>query len=249
MKLIRQTVLVYREGSSDKVYEVDLCEVGAESYVVNFRYGRRGARLKEGVKTVSPVPRREAEEVFQGLVTSKTRKGYREINAQAAEPPTRPRVSGAADRDAQARVIVDRLRGRPGGGRQSWPLERVIWRAGELKLREAAPLLAELVGSGSPLRDYCIAWALGWCGDAESVSALGRLYDNRASADFVRRIAGEALLKLLGGEAQAEFKLRARAGLPVQLRGPAIDGPADRFAAALRDYLGGGDHRRFAVLD
>jgi predicted DNA-binding WGR domain protein len=249
MKLIRQTVLVYREGSSDKVYEVDLCEVGAESYVVNFRYGRRGARLKEGVKTVSPVARPQAEKVFEELVTSKTRKGYREINAQAAEPPTKHLVSGPADRDAQTRVIMDGLRGRADGRRQSWPLERVIWRAGELKLREAAPLLAELVGSGSPLRDYCIAWALGWCGDAESISALGRLYDHRASADFVRRIAGEALLKLLGEEARAEFKLRALEGLPSELRGPVQNGTADLCAAALRDHLGGGDHRRFAVLD
>ena len=49
MKLIRRTVLVYREGSSDKIYEIDLCEVGPTAYVVNFRYGRRGSRLKEGV--------------------------------------------------------------------------------------------------------------------------------------------------------------------------------------------------------
>ena len=100
MKLIRQTVLVYREGSSDKVYEVDLCEVGAEAFVVNFRYGRRGSRLKEGVKTVSPVPRAEAEKVFQDLVGSKTRKGYREVNAQAAEPPAKHLVSGPAPSDS-----------------------------------------------------------------------------------------------------------------------------------------------------
>ena len=249
MKLIRQTVLVYREGSSDKVYEVDLCEVGAGGYVVNFRYGRRGARLKEGVKTVSPVSREEAEKVFGDLVTSKTRKGYREINAQAAEPPTRPVVSGPANREAQTQVILDRLRARGDGGKQSWPLERVIWRAGELRLREAAPLLVELVGSGGPLRDYCIAWSLGLCGDAASVSALGRLYDGGSSADFVRRIAGEALLKLLGDESRAGFKMRALESLPAQLRGPAKDGPADRFAAALRDHLDGGDQRRFAALD
>ena len=249
MKLIRQTVLVYREGSSDKIYEVDLCEVGAESYVVNFRYGRRGARLKEGVKTVSPVARQEAEKVFQELVNSKIKKGYREVNAQAAEPPAKHIVSGPADIDAQARIINEMLRACAGGGRQSRPLERVIWRAGELKLREAAPLLVELVGSGSPLRDYCIAWALGRCGNAESVSALGRLYDDHVSADFVRRIAGEALLKLLSEEGRAEFKLRALEGLPAQLLGPAKNGPTDLCAAALRDYLEGGDHGRFAVLD
>src|SRR3712207_3925383 len=112
MKLIRQTVLVYREGSSDKVYEVDLCEVGAGAFVVNFRYGRRGSRLKEGVKTAAPVPLQAAERVFQELVTSKTKKGYREVSVQSGEAPARQVVSGPADRDAQARDVIDRLRGR-----------------------------------------------------------------------------------------------------------------------------------------
>jgi predicted DNA-binding WGR domain protein len=249
MKLIRQTILVYREGSSDKVYEVDLCELGAESYVVNFRYGRRGSHLKEGVKTVSPVPRLDAEKVFQDLVNSKTKKGYREINAEREGPPVKHVVSGPTDHSAQTQAIITRLKDRGGDRKHSWPLERVIWRAGELKLREAAPLLVELVGSGSPLRDYCIAWALGWCGDTASVPALGRLYDRRDIEDFVRRIAGEALLKLLGEESRAEFKLRALAHLPGHLRRPAENGPADAFAVELRHYLDGGDPRRYAVLD
>ena len=63
MKLIKRTTLHFREGTSDKVYEVDLCEVGADAYVVNFRYGRRGAQLKEGSKTVSAVALAEAEKI------------------------------------------------------------------------------------------------------------------------------------------------------------------------------------------
>lgn len=250
MRLIRQTVLVYREGSSDKVYEVDLCEVGAEGYVVNFRYGRRGARLKEGVKTVSPLPLSGAEKVFEDLVDSKTSKGYREVNAQPAEPPARRVAYGPTNREAQARAVIDRLRAGAAGGARGWPLERAAWRAGELRLREAAPLLVGLVGSGGPLRDYCVAWELGWCGDADSVSALGRLYDSRAAAaDFVRRIAGEALLKLSGGAGREELRLRALPGLPARLRGPAENGPADLFAAALGEHLEGGDPKRHAVLD
>lgn len=50
MKLIQRTTLIYQEGNSDKVYEVDLCQTGEDLYVVNFRYGRRGTNLKEGVK-------------------------------------------------------------------------------------------------------------------------------------------------------------------------------------------------------
>jgi hypothetical protein len=45
MKLVKQSSLEYREGSSDKVYEVDLCELEPGSFTVNFRYGRRGTAL------------------------------------------------------------------------------------------------------------------------------------------------------------------------------------------------------------
>src|SRR4051794_25790092 len=95
MKLIKQTLLSFREGSSDKIYEVDLCEVGASRYVVNFRYGKRGANLKEGAKTVSAVPLAEAQRIFDDLVDSKKKKGYQE--GIAAAPTTRaPRATAAA---------------------------------------------------------------------------------------------------------------------------------------------------------
>src|SRR5829696_10252013 len=81
MKLVRQTKLHFREGNSDKVYEVDLCEVG-DKFVVNFRYGRHGTSLKEGTKTASPVSRDEAEKTFQKLVDEKARKGYHAISEQ-----------------------------------------------------------------------------------------------------------------------------------------------------------------------
>ena len=55
MKLVRQARLLFVEGKSEKVYEVDLCEVGPNKLVVNFRYGKKGAALKDGSKTVAPV--------------------------------------------------------------------------------------------------------------------------------------------------------------------------------------------------
>lgn len=248
MKLIKQTALSFREGSSDKVYEVDLCEVGAGAYVVNFRYGRRGSRLKEGVKTVSPVSRSEGEEIFRDLVYSKTKKGYREISDQSTEPPPRRVVTVSANEDARAEAVLTRLRDTT-AGKKGWPLERAVWRAGELRLRAAAPLLIDLIGSGSALRDYCIAWALGWCGDERAVSALGRLYTDPATADFVRRIAGEALVKLSDDATRAAFKSSMIANLPLELRGLAENGPGDALASALQSYLDGGDHQRYAVLD
>ena len=44
-----------KEGSSDKLYEVDLVDLERADidarYLVNFRYGRRGTSLRDGTKT------------------------------------------------------------------------------------------------------------------------------------------------------------------------------------------------------
>lgn len=83
MKLIKQTQLAFQAGNSDKVYEIDLCEVGTEQFVVNFRYGKRGKALTEGSKTPLPVDKKKAEQLFTALVTEKTKKGYIELSSGA----------------------------------------------------------------------------------------------------------------------------------------------------------------------
>lgn len=52
MQLISCTTLIYQAGSSDKIYEIDLCQTGEKLYLANCRYGRRGTTLKKGTKTV-----------------------------------------------------------------------------------------------------------------------------------------------------------------------------------------------------
>jgi hypothetical protein len=42
VRVIDQARLGFREGTSDKVYEVELVEVATNQYVVNLRFGRRG---------------------------------------------------------------------------------------------------------------------------------------------------------------------------------------------------------------
>ena len=71
MRLVKQSILYFKEGNSDKAYEIDLCDVGNDKYVVNFRYGRRNAKLKEGSKTPSPVSLAEAEKIFGELEDEK----------------------------------------------------------------------------------------------------------------------------------------------------------------------------------
>ncbi len=68
--------LYFKQGSSDKVYNASLEEVENDSFVVNFAYGRRGATLKTGTKTTTPVDYASAKKIYAKLVKSKTSKGY-----------------------------------------------------------------------------------------------------------------------------------------------------------------------------
>ncbi|MEW5856896.1 MAG: HEAT repeat domain-containing protein, partial [Cyanobacteriota bacterium] len=252
MELIKRTTLLYQAGSSDKVYEVDLCKTGENRYLVNFRYGRRGTTLKEGTKTVQAVPLAEAQRVFDKLVDSQIQKGYRDATAgttsEAPAPPTIPQTNNVpvASSDPRHQAILNRLANRDN---RKWPLERAIWRAGELKIREATPLLIQLIRTGEPLRDYCIAWALGWCGDETAIPFARELSQHKSVAEFVRRIAWEALFKLSDEQTQGQMRSEKIEQLPLELRDLARNGTSEAFATALRDYLNSSDYRRFAVLD
>jgi len=68
--------LYFKEGTSDKVYHASIEEADSNSFVVNFAYGRRGATLKTGTKTTTPVDYAAAEKIYDALVRSKTSKGY-----------------------------------------------------------------------------------------------------------------------------------------------------------------------------
>lgn len=162
MKLVKTTTLVFAEGKSDKVYEVDLCEVGPGKFVVNFRYGKRGAPLKDGTKTVAPVAQAEAERVYDKLVQQQIEKGYLPEGAARPAPPAPPpagtgaRAAPAPTSSRQKDRILERLAAtgpdrrwfKRAGHEKAWDLDRAIWRAGELRLREAEPLLLALVGTG-----------------------------------------------------------------------------------------------------
>lgn len=247
MKLVQQTSLYFQQGSSDKVYEVDLCEVGANQFVVNFRFGRRGAALKEGSKTTAPVARAEADKVFHALVAEKTRKGYLPAGTPPPPPKPKPIISPITNTDARQQAVLAQLSA-ASQKKPRWPLSRVIWRAGELKIAEATPLLIGLIGSGDALRDYCIAWALGWCGNPSAISALGRLLDSSTTSEAVRRIAVEALLKLLSEKDRQDFKNDCLAKLPTEVRELATRGTPEIFTQALQAYLSSNDVKRFDVL-
>ena len=68
--------LYFQEGSSDKVYRIQLKEEPA-GWTVNFQYGRRGTSLTTGTKTAKPVPYVNAKKIYTKIVNEKADKGYR----------------------------------------------------------------------------------------------------------------------------------------------------------------------------
>jgi hypothetical protein len=104
-------------------------------------------------------------------------------------------------------------------------LDRAIWRAGELGLRSAEPLLLALLDTPTHVnttvrpgvRPYAIAWALGQLGSAASHDALTRLSSNKQVPRHVQRIASEAL-RHLQRESLDDYRNKMLAVLPANLQ-------------------------------
>lgn len=298
MKLVAQKILFFQQGSSDKVYEVDLCEVGAGQYVVNYRYGRRGGALRDGTETPSALSRDGAQRVFDKLVASKLTKGYREIAAGTpAQQPAAPASAAPAAKVApmpapagadpvEVAILAALQRGvlhrpPPPGARKApqpnrshgfrnrlravvpvrvrrppRPLDRMVWRAGELGLAAATPLLLQLLGTVAPgevgahLRHYGVVWALGRCARHRPEAPLEAALRERVLLTLreltrgtrthaaVARIAAEALRLVLDPPGQAERARELLASLPPELATVCRSGPAEAVTAALRGHVG-----------
>jgi predicted DNA-binding WGR domain protein len=241
MKLVKQASLWFQEGVSDKIYEVDLCEVGTGKFVVNFRYGRRGANLKDGTKTTLPITESEALKIYNQLVGSKTKDGYQEVSTfggittqpidfQAVTTPVEtdlvnegaPQYFGDLQLTKLEKYVLDCLKEavKPQGMAKKdvkWSLSRIIWRVGELRLRTAVPTLISTIPQSQPLQQYSIAWALGRCGDTLAIPTLRQLSKAAASKDYVKRIALVSLFELSEGDDLLKLQADILSDLPPAL--------------------------------
>lgn len=205
MKLIKQAKLFFKEGNSDKVYEIDLCEIGSGQFVVNFRFGKRGSTLKEGTKTDKPISQIAAEQVFDSLEAEKRKKGYQSEQEMFQEMPDLPEESSSTT--PIEKVILKRLKGLVDGQnpfKTEWKPSRVIWRAGELKLRTAVPYIIRLTDRGDEMQRYSALWALGRIGDISAERTLNVYFSNQKYTEKTRRIAGEGLIQILSENALQE---------------------------------------------
>jgi hypothetical protein len=215
MRLIKQSFLYFKEGNSDKVYEIDLCDAGNDKYVVNFRYGKRGSQLKEGSKTPVPVSLEAAEKIYDTVETEKLNKGYTTSSSGVSDIP--PKTAFTLDTTnllintnwmgmppSRNKAILQRLHsavnGTAGNAKFKWKLSRIIWKAGEYKIQEAAVYIIKLLGSGAQLHQYCCTWALVRCFDnsPETITALKAIYTTHPLAG-ISKIAGAGLVKNLTG--------------------------------------------------
>ena len=82
METILSINLQYTEGSSDKVYNIDLVK-NTTGYDVTFAYGRKSTVLTTGKKNSIALTYEKAEKVYNKLIGEKLNKGYKEIGNKA----------------------------------------------------------------------------------------------------------------------------------------------------------------------
>ncbi|WEF31754.1 hypothetical protein [Pseudoduganella chitinolytica] len=219
MKLIRKTSLVRRQKDAAVHCEIELCEAAgtADRYLVNLRQGRMDGDWRESTRTPQPVDLATAEKLYQSAVAERQAQGFADpMRAQPAPAPM-PIVAAAPAVSEADRVLLRRLE--PG----SWKLldqhdrNRTIWRIGERRLRAAVPALVDQLERGDAMQDYCIAWAIGRCGDAGAAVAMREL-QTRGKTDAVRRIALQAWLLLATPEERERHADALVATWPDRLR-------------------------------
>ncbi|BCE03819.1 WGR domain-containing protein [Marinicellulosiphila megalodicopiae] len=193
MKIIKHTQLRFTEGKSDKVYEIDLCQLSDKNeYFVNFRYGRFGANLREGSKTDEPVELEKAEDIFNSLLVSKLNKGYLDTNqnSEISDLTVQKSTNIESNVDPRHQVILNYIDTPP----KHWPLNRIIWRAGLLNISESADKIIQLIGTQDAMLDYSIAWTLARCADASHESTLESFTKHKDAK--IQRVALDGLLRL-----------------------------------------------------
>jgi predicted DNA-binding WGR domain protein len=245
MKLIRQSRLYFREGNSDKVYEIDLCELSPVEYIVNFRYGRRGTAMKDGTKTPATVSREKAEAIFAALENEKRHKGYRSETEMFIDLPP----IDAVEPDSVKGVILQRLQDAITGRntfKTKWKTSRVIWKAGQLQVSEAIPYIMKLAGAGDELQTYAALWALSKL-KAEQARNLFETYTfNLKQKPYLRNIACEALISQDDNIDRIVTELSGR--MPAEIRYGIETADMELLRSELARYSGCGKVYFFADL-
>uniref|UniRef100_A0AAU6WSU3 WGR domain-containing protein n=1 Tax=Chryseobacterium endophyticum TaxID=1854762 RepID=A0AAU6WSU3_9FLAO len=195
MKIIKQAKLFFHEGKSDKVYEIDLCEINPDVFIVNFRYGRRGAALKEGSKTPDFVSKEKAESIFDQLEKEKRNKGYQSEIEVFVELPSLDVVN----MNSAEGVILKRLEDATLGinsFRTEWKTSRVIWKAAQMKVEAAIPYILKLATRGNEMQLYASVFAIRTLKITQASELLYSIAHSTRHKRYIRNVAIDALLAI-----------------------------------------------------
>lgn len=217
MKLIKQSKLFFKEGKSDKVYEIDLCELSANEFLVNFRYGRRGSTLKEGTKTTAALPLDIAEVLFAELENEKRKKGYQTETEVFMELPS----LDAVEPDTLNGTILQRLQDAVVGRNSfstEWKTSRIIWKAGMLNLKEAIPFIIKLATRGNEMQTYTALYALTKLNAAAAEPLFAALANNVKQKSHIVNLAFEGLLTIANEAEQQKISNQLLEKLPAEIR-------------------------------
>ena len=234
-------VKLVRKIPSERHCEIELSlappSAGQDArYLVNLREGHPDAEWQESTRTPFAVSLDKAESIFAELLASKLAQGF--VNkaqvddaapaAQAANTDEAmqwghssqtlvSKISKPASLQEQEKILLDRLLPRAWSGLSRVERTRTVWRIGERGLQAAVPRLVELLASADDMLDYCIAYAIGRCGDSGASQAMFEL-SQRSSYAHVQDIAAQAWLALCTNEEAQQHAQSLVAGWPAELQ-------------------------------
>lgn len=198
MRIIKQTKLFFHEGKSDKVYEIDLCEINPDAFIVNFRYGRRGAALKEGTKTPEFVSREKAESIFDQLEKEKRNKGYQSEVEVFVELPSLENLNVNSKEGVMLKRLEDATQG-INSFNTEWKTSRVIWKAAQMGMKEAVPYILKLATKGDDMQLYASIFAIRTLKMVEASELLRSIAQSTRHKQYIRNVALDALLTIQEG--------------------------------------------------
>ena len=210
MKKIKQTLLHYQKGTSNKVYNVYLVEVSPSEYLVNFEYGRYGATLREGTKTSSPVSLDKAQKLFDSLVVSKINKDCVVKQGYDATKQEEKKERELLSSDEYKVLLVLRLKQAKDESLRvvdNYEVSRLIYKAGALKIGEAKAYIVALYETrvdSSNAFYYSVAWALGRFRDSALRGTIESISEKLSESS--RYIVAEALFLLQEAPEKEEIK-------------------------------------------
>ena len=285
MKLIQQKSIYFVKGKQEKIYEIDLCEMGTDQYVVNFRYGKVGTTLSEGTKTTFPTNKAKALKIFNKAIAEKQSKGYVDSleeargttsvatekvslkketpqseqpqpktitlnddhknhllqqlqeylltskteeetkKPQPSSPPPPQKKSGLLSRlfskkreeESKQTNTNNQKTTRKTNIDGKRPLNRLIWRVGELRIKEAGPILLALPKPQNSFDQYILVWALGRCGEKEAIPLLS-VWEDLPGSDHSHAMLQEALMALSPKQQQQSRSIRILDSFPADFK-------------------------------